>query len=243
MSADARPPLAGALGGGGLFGIGYALGVLDGLRERGLDLQSAPLLGTSAGSWAAAATATGISFDVLCPSVPPRLPDYRARVLYGAARDLFAERHVATAAAVAVRLPSFTRTVLAGEDVCLADQVAASSSVPGLFRPHRLQGVWYLDGGVRSAVSADLATPADLLVVVAPLAGAMFGPTGRYVTRRTHRELDAWRARGGGEVLAFLPDGSLGALIKRPDQLFDPQRARQAYIAGREQAQRTKINR
>jgi predicted acylesterase/phospholipase RssA len=58
-------PLAGAFGGGGLFGIGYAMGVLDGLREQGINLSTAPMVGTSAGSWAAAATALGVGFDQL----------------------------------------------------------------------------------------------------------------------------------------------------------------------------------
>ena len=55
-----RVPLAGVFGGGGLFGIGYALGILDGLKEQGLDLSGSPMLGTSAGSWAASAVAFGV---------------------------------------------------------------------------------------------------------------------------------------------------------------------------------------
>ncbi|MSZ81056.1 MAG: patatin-like phospholipase family protein, partial [Actinobacteria bacterium] len=65
MTGSSLSPLAGVFGGGGLFGIGYALGVIDGLRERGIDLTGCPMLGTSAGSWAAAATALSVPFDDL----------------------------------------------------------------------------------------------------------------------------------------------------------------------------------
>jgi NTE family protein len=48
------------LGGGGVAGIAWTLGVIDGLRRHGLDLGEADLIvGTSAGSCAGAVVATG----------------------------------------------------------------------------------------------------------------------------------------------------------------------------------------
>jgi predicted acylesterase/phospholipase RssA len=74
MATNKHVPMAGAFGGGGLFGIGYALGILDTLRTRGIDLSTAPMIGTSAGSWAAAATALGVSYDALAALEVPRFP-------------------------------------------------------------------------------------------------------------------------------------------------------------------------
>ena len=81
MTEPARAPIAGAFGGGGLFGIGYALGILDTLRERGVDMSRAPMIGTSAGSWAAAATALGVTYEQLSALEVPRFPNPRSGVL------------------------------------------------------------------------------------------------------------------------------------------------------------------
>ena len=81
MSTQTPPPLAGVFGGGGLFGIGYALGVIEGLRERGIDLHGCPMLGTSAGAWAAAATALQVSYMDLAELEVPTFPNPRAGAL------------------------------------------------------------------------------------------------------------------------------------------------------------------
>ena len=231
-----RPPLAGVFGGGGLFGIGYALGVIDALRDRGLDLSDTPMLGTSAGSWAASATALGISHDEIANRPVPRFPDPRSGVLARHAREIFGEATHAGVEVVVTTIPRLQRTTLSGRTIPLADLCAASSAVPGLLAPHRINGVRYVDGGVRSAVSADLASPADLLVVVAPLAGAMFGPFGGAIHRRLGRELESWRRTGGGDWIVFSPDDRLADLARRPDQLFDRDIALHAYDAGRAEA-------
>ena len=164
-------PLAGAFGGGGLFGIGYAMGVLDGLREQGIDLTKAPMVGTSAGSWAAAATALGVGFDQLAALDVPRFPDPRSGVLANSARRVFGNAMRGNVHAIACALPRLRRTELDGAKFPLSTIVAASSAVPGLLSPQRIEGRWYIDGGVRSGVSVDLAAPADLLIVVASIAG------------------------------------------------------------------------
>jgi NTE family protein len=52
------------LGGGGITGIAWELGMLSGLRERGIDLTAADLVvGTSAGSVVGAQIATGVDVD------------------------------------------------------------------------------------------------------------------------------------------------------------------------------------
>ncbi len=52
------------------------------------------------------------------------------------------------------------------EDVPVSQAVAASSCVPGLFRPYRINGRFYLDGEVVRTLSADLAVAAGADVVI-----------------------------------------------------------------------------
>ena len=52
------------LGGGGITGIAWELGLLAGLRRRGTDLAKADLvIGTSAGAYVGALLATGVDLD------------------------------------------------------------------------------------------------------------------------------------------------------------------------------------
>jgi len=59
-------------------------------------------------------------------------------------------------------------------DAGIADAVAASSAVPLVFRPYRIAGELYVDGGVSSGTHADVvlghSEPLDLVLVVAPMA-------------------------------------------------------------------------
>lgn len=54
--------------------------------------------------------------------------------------------------------------------VSLVQAVAASSAFPGAAPPVAVHGRWYMDGGLRSGTSADLAAGARTLVVIEPLA-------------------------------------------------------------------------
>lgn len=231
-----RPKYAGVFGGGGLFGIGYGLGVIDGLRERGIDLSTSPMLGTSAGSWVASAIALGVSFDTLVSLPVPTFPNPKQGVLAETARLAFGDNTHPNVSVVVTSVPRLTRTVLNGANIALADLVAASSAVPGLLAPHRINGVRYVDGGVRSAVSVDLAPPANTLIVIAPLAGAMFGPFGRLVDNRTDKQQDTWRAQHGGTFLEFSPKVATAGIATLPHHLFDQDRAIEAYHRGRNEA-------
>jgi NTE family protein len=227
-------PLAVVYGGGGLFGIGYSLGVAEALVDRGVELATAPALGTSAGAWAAAGTALEIGFvDTLLGIADrvPRVPDPRPGRLYAVAAEVFGpETRVPTVDVVVAELPSFRRTTLSGADHPVADLVAASSAVPGLLAPHRVGDTRYVDAGVRSMASIDLAPSAAHLLVVLPMAGPMFGPFGRLIERATRRELAAWTTRNPGSgVTVVRPTQELRDLVRRPDQLFDPDRARRGY--------------
>ena len=231
-----RPPLGGVFGGGGLFGIGYAMGIIDGLQARGTTLRDCPLLGTSAGSWAAAAVATGVEVHQMLGAETPRFPDPRRGVLAAAARTIFGEARSDLVKVCAVSLPRLRRTVLDGGRHPLADLLAASSAVPGLLAPHEVDGVRYVDGGVRSGTSVDHGPDVDRLIVIAPLAGAMWGPFRGVVDRGMRSEIDAWRRRTGGNGVLFTPVDVATHIARNPRHLFDRERAVEAYYCGLEQA-------
>jgi NTE family protein len=240
---DQPPRLAAAFGGGGTFGIGYALGVCDALTDGGVAVASADMLGTSAGAWVAACLATGVGFTDLCEVPQVRVPDQTAGLLQGIATSLFGDGYDARVTATAVRLPTTRRVLLNGATHRLADIVAASSAVPGLFRPARIDGCWYVDGGVRSLVSAHLAAPAAHLLVVAPLAGPMFGPTGRAMELMLRREISRWQNATRGRAHLIRPTAQIAALARHPLQLFDNERAKRAYPLGYAQAQELLLSR
>lgn len=236
MPTIERAPIAGAFGGGGLFGIGYALGILDTLRSRGVDLERAPMIGTSAGSWAAAATALGVEYRALATLQVPRFPNPRAGVLARSARRVFGAGNIANITAVACSLPRLKRVELFGASTPIHHMVAASSAVPGLLAPQRIRGTLYVDGGVRSGVSVDLAAHADLLIVIAPLAGAMFGPFNDVVERNTDDEIAEWQAVTGGRTILFAPSVVTSRAASLPHHLFDKDRAMAAYELARNEA-------
>jgi NTE family protein len=222
-----------------MFGIAYLLGVTEALVDGGVELAEAPSIGTSAGSWAAAAVALGIRWSAALEAIGddiPRVPDARAGRLREVATRVFGEQRVPTMRAVVCDLPRIRRITLSGADHPVADLVAASSAVPGLLSPHRIGRTRYVDGGVRSMVSSDLADPADHLLVIAPLAGPMFGPGGRMMERTLRREMRLWRhSSPGGRLWLIRPNHAIAGLARRPRQLFDPDRSRACYPIAYEQ--------
>lgn len=229
-------PFAGVFGGGGLFGIGFAMGVLEGLKPRGIDLSQAPLLGTSAGSWAAAATAFDVPFHVLADMHVPSFPNPKPGLLAGIAREIFGDQTDPLIHVMACSLPRLQRTMLDGGKYPLCELVAASSAVPALLSPHVIDGIRYVDGGVRSGTSVDYGPYAENLVVIAPLSGAMWGPFARFVDKGMYNEIAVWKQRTGGKVLIFSPRNSAASLARNPVHLFDKARAIEAYHLGRDEA-------
>ncbi|HRW36146.1 MAG: patatin-like phospholipase family protein [Acidimicrobiales bacterium] len=223
-------------GGGGPFGIAYGLGVATGLAEAGIDVAGAPSLGTSAGSWVASAMALGLGYDAFDGMVAPSVPT-RRDVLVEIARDVFGRARHHLVAVSAVRVPTGRRHILDGERYDLADLIAASSAVPGLFPPHEIEGRAYVDGGMWSATSVDAAREARHVIVVAPLAGPVLGPMGRTAGVLLGRELDRWRRRHQGGTIAYLrPNRAIGRILGRsPMNLFDSERAHATYPLALEQ--------
>ena len=91
---------------------------------------------------------------------------------------------------------------------------------------------------MRSLVHADKAAAAQHLVVVAPIAGPMFGPGGRAMEIMLRRELRRWQQRTGGMAHLIRPDARIASLARHPLDLFDKDRALAAYPMAYEQASR-----
>jgi len=73
---------------------------------------------------------------------------------------------------IATRLDTGQRAVFNQDsNVRISEAIAASSAVPGLYKPVRLNGVDYVDGGVRGNASIDLAVErgATLVVCINPI--------------------------------------------------------------------------
>ena len=226
-----RHPLAMVYGGGGIFGIAYTAGVAAGLAATGLQTAAAPALGTSAGSWTAAAVALGLTFEDFKALRSPSVPNLHGGVLADIARQLFGEARHPLVTVSAVCLRTGRRHILDGGRHPLADLVAASSAVPGLLAPHPVDGRLYVDGGIWSATSVDAAPDADHVIVVAPLAGTVLGPLGRTAGLLLRIELRRWRAgHPGCSVTLIRPDRAIARVVGiRPPALFDAARARDVY--------------
>ncbi|WP_395656006.1 patatin-like phospholipase family protein [Nocardioides sp.] len=235
-----RHPLAMVYGGGGVVGIAYTTGVAAGLASSGIPVAGAPALGTSAGSWTASALALGMSYDDLAELPVPSVPAVRSGVLADIARMVFGESSHPLVSVSAVTVRGRRRHILDGGAYPLADLVAASSAVPGLLPPHRIDGRLYVDGGMWSATSVDAAEDADRVIVVAPLAGRVMGPMGRIAGALLDRELDRWQQRHPeADIHMVRPNREMARIVGvRPLALFDADRARTIYPLAYEQGVR-----
>ena len=247
VDVDGRPrvlagphPLSMVYGGGGAFGIAYGAGVAHGLAATGIAVAEAPAIGTSAGSWVASAVALGLDYEDFEGVEAPRVPTRRRDALIKPAREVFGDARHPLVAVSAVCVRSRRRHILDGARYPLADLVAASSAVPGLFPPYRIDGRLYVDGGMWSATSVDAAAEADEVIVVAPLAGSAMGPVGRSAGFFLERELRAWRDRHPDRTITMIrPNHAIARILGRgPLAVFDADRARRVYPLAVEQGMR-----
>jgi hypothetical protein len=235
--ASHRPPSAGEVhdvslvfGGGGAFGIAWHLAVIDSLRDAGMRMDDAPAIGTSAGSWACAALKLHLPFECFAGVDDIAVPDRRPGMLAAVARGLVGDAVVTDVRISTVELPFLRRRLHDGADHPIADLMAASSAVPGLFAPHAIGRSLHVDGGVRSMASIDAAQPARLLVASLPIAGPLFGPVGRVMETSARAALARWRRATGGRTLMLRPGRRLAGLVGlRPHALFDQELARAVY--------------
>ena len=229
-----KRPIASCFGGGGSFGIGFGMGVVAGLRDAGIPVDQGPMLGTSAGSWTAAAVAAGVTHDDLLGLSEFYEPtDDPVRVIE-MTRAIFGEHRDDRVSGVVLELPLGLRKVLHGGHHSLADIVAASSSPPRYASPHQIGGRKYIDAGILRSTSVDRAESARILVVVAPIAGGVLGTIGRVYEQVTRYEIQHWRVKsGGGDVLYVGPTREIVSLITERglDGILDPAVGARVYDA------------
>lgn len=111
--------------------------------------------------------------------------------------------------------------------VALADAVAASCAVPGIWPPVNIGGQNYMDGGIRSSSNADLAERSSGVIILSPL-GVRQGIPGRTLARQV-RELE----QSGTRVQVIGPDRASSVAMGRNP--LNPARRAIAAQAGREQ--------
>jgi NTE family protein len=83
--------------------------------------------------------------------------------------------------------------------------VASSCSVPGVYPPVTLNGRRYIDGGMRSATNADMATGHEVVVVIAVRLGAGGGAAGERIAASLDQEIETLKD-GGATVVTITPD-------------------------------------
>jgi len=258
------------LGGGGVTGVAWEIGLLYGLTEHGVDLSAADLfVGTSAGSVVAAQVTSGVPLeklyaDELADTTGDRnavlgngvilrfvlsaaFPGDRRRGRAWLGRAALRSKTVPESErrnAIRYRVPHddwpatpFRIAAVAAETgefvafdsssgVSLIDAVAASCAVPIVWPPMTVNGVRYVDGGVRSVANVDLAAGHDRVVVIAPLIAAL---------RRADRPGSQAAALGPGVRSTVVSPGraALTAIGRNP---LDPDHRAEAAEAGRKQA-------
>ncbi|SEP23330.1 patatin-like phospholipase family protein [Trujillonella endophytica] len=262
------------LGGGGIAGVAWEIGLLAGLASHGVHARRADLVvGTSAGSVTGALLRGGrdlaelyaeqlapvpdgepaVEFDVLTlmTAIGAALAgtageqDARARVgEFALAADTVPEADRRSAIASRIGDPPWPaqRLVVTAVDtadgafvafdadagVSVLDAVTASCAVPGLWPPITLGGRRYMDGGMRSATNADLASGFDRVLVVAPVDGSAVNALGPGFAA----ELDGLRRTGEVHVVVA-DDASRAAFGTNP---LDPRTREPSARAGRAQA-------
>ncbi len=113
--------------------------------------------------------------------------------------------------------------------VGLARAVASSCSVPGVYPPVTINGRRYIDGGMRSAVNADMATGYDLVVVVAIRVATGAGEAAQRMREALDAELRVLKD-GGARVELVTPDDASVAAFG--PNLMDMRRRPAAAQAG-----------
>ncbi|MEW8979380.1 MAG: patatin-like phospholipase family protein [Symbiobacterium sp.] len=236
------------LGGGGILGIAWMLGLWTSLAEAGVRLEDADLVvGTSAGSVVGTLVAGGAQPAQLAGLVQAGLalpPEAVAKVATGT--GLTEEEWVGIVAAPLggatwppkpLRISAVDEA--SGEAVIwtresgapLARAIASSCAVPNLLPPVTINGRRYIDGGARSGTHADQALGCRRVLIIAPMGGPKYA-LGHEMLEKERAQLEA----AGSRVLVVLPDARTEQVFG--DNLMIPDRAPDAAAAGLEQGAR-----
>ena len=217
MQSNETKTRALVLGGGGVAGVAWELGILMGLHDNGVEVREADIIiGTSAGSVVGAQIASGTDLDRLfAAQFTPVAQSKERSVAFDTTQmmEIFAQAIAASGmnpkairarigayalsaptiseaerrTTIEARLPDHTwssrhlvivavdtatgeeRIIDRASGVSLVDAVAASCAVPGIWPPVTIAGKRYMDGGMRSATNADLATGYERVLILNPL--------------------------------------------------------------------------
>jgi NTE family protein len=285
------------LGGGGVVGVAWQLGLAAGLKEAGVDVTKADfILGTSAGAFSGAQLACRPDPAALAqaqialgraesaqaqdsnrprppePDLAPYLRFYAERPIdrppptelvkkLGAialgARTMqeeaflryfliladgssgWPERFACTAVdALSGEFKLWTRA----DGVPLASAVAASCSVPGALPPISIGDGKWMDGGVRSANNADLATGCRRVLVVAVTGGDEKDVRSTVLLRLLERERAAIEAAAGTSAVVTPDRASREAFGPNPMIPLNRAAVAEAGIAqGRREAEALRV--
>ncbi|UQS25985.1 patatin-like phospholipase family protein [Amycolatopsis thermalba] len=267
-----RPSRALVLGGGGVTGIAWEVGVLAGLAAGGVDWSKATsVIGTSAGSFVGTAVASGYDLERLFAAqlvpdaneVDVKASEATMQAWWaaleeggddprkvGAAMGRISQadpepvppavrRRVVTSRLVTTDWPAVLKVTAIDADtgelhlfdrhsgVDLADAVAASGAVPGVWPLERFQGRSWVDGGMVSTTNARQAAGHDTIVILAPMPAGYGQIPGAAA--------DAEALAENADVHLITPDEhSVQAIGPNP---YDPQRRPAAAHAGRAQGE------
>jgi NTE family protein len=123
----------------------------------------------------------------------------------------------------------------AGTDVDVWHAVASSCSVPGIYPPVTIGSRRFMDGGMRSALNADVAAGHDSVIVISvtllSLPAGMSNPIFDALFGRTAAELATLRSSGSA-VEVIEPNEEFLAISTWGTSLMDFNKAADAYDAG-----------
>lgn len=127
----------------------------------------------------------------------------------------------------------------AGAGVALERAVASSCAVPGVFPPVTAAGRRWMDGGMKTALNADLAAGCDVAVAVScfslELPPGLSDPVADMLAASVAAELDAVRS-SGTHLATIEPSAEFLELSGWGLELMNFSLARRAFDAGRRQA-------
>ncbi|HKA01354.1 MAG TPA: patatin-like phospholipase family protein [Candidatus Solibacter sp.] len=194
------------LSAGGMWGA-WEVGAWRALREH---IRPDFIVGASAGAWNGLAIAGGVSPDDLArewmDASMANLWNDRPRRMYEKARQICSRYPLKTAFALTmVEVPSMRMRIVRDREITW-EHLAATSSIPGVFPPMKLDGRWYVDGGFRGGLPLWAAEElgATRAIALNVLTGPMFAMLRRITFARG--------ASSALDVVRIEPSERLGSL-------------------------------
>ncbi len=234
-NSNDKPELALALAGGGSYAIAVQMAIIETLQEEyGIEVQNAEILGTSGGSVSGGLIVSGKTYEDVENIPQISFPNYKPGYMKGVMNEVFGDEYAFNLRAMAFEVPHMRAAKL--RDHSIADKAAASSTIPGLFLPHHIDGKLYVDGGVRSITSADVAPRAHNLITISafarhfkPPVGNLRIPAGQFLEHRLNRQMKTWQRKHNGKAVHIYPDAEVSDMVKGANDVLDFELAKDVY--------------